>query len=320
MLFMAAAQVHVVKAASNFVTKENMFCGSACHCCSYLKEEVQASVNELKSMSEIIKILKDDLKCVGASTSDPLPKNACEGKATLSSHQCCNCSQLELQLKETLSELSSVKLVVEILHEEIKSLKNLSPMDSTADSTCPTVKSSISHVSSTLRPSTEKHTTCVTPASTRYAVSVANRYAPLSDQYEQQAFNDTSEQPPEFPPICIYRSFKRSRRNNTLSGNQPSLPKIHQPTNPNLPNAKKNEDGTYPIPTIVNGVTSVNLEAKLDHNHSDSVANSIRELSQSIKLCNKDEHVLSKKHKVILIGDSHIKGYEWKLKRCSSNM
>ena len=62
MLKMAAAPVHVVKAASNFVTKGNMFCGSACQCCSYLKEEVQASVSELKSMSEIIKILKDDLK------------------------------------------------------------------------------------------------------------------------------------------------------------------------------------------------------------------------------------------------------------------
>ena len=79
MLKMAAAPVHVVKAASNFVTKGNMFCGSACQCCSYLKEEVQASVSELKPMSEIIKILKDDLKCFGASTSDPIPKIVCEG-------------------------------------------------------------------------------------------------------------------------------------------------------------------------------------------------------------------------------------------------
>ena len=100
-------------------------------------------MSELKSISEIIKILKDDLKCVG----DQLTKIACEGKTLSSSHQCGNCSQLELQLKETLSELCSVKLVVEILHEEIKSLKNLSPTDSTADSTCSSAKSSIPRVS-----------------------------------------------------------------------------------------------------------------------------------------------------------------------------
>ena len=183
-----------------------------------------------------------------------------------------------------------MKFVVEILHEIIKTLKNLSPTDSTADCTCSTAKSSI-RVNSTLRPSKEKHTTGVTPASTRYAIPVANRYAPLSDQYEQQAFNDTSEPPPDFPPICIHRSFKRSRRNNTLSVNQHSLPRIHQPTNPNLPNAKKNEDRAHPIPTIVNGVTSVNLKSKLDINRSNSFANSIHELSLSIKLCNEDEHV-----------------------------
>jgi hypothetical protein len=59
---MAAAPVHVVEAFSNFVTKEDMFRGSVCQCCSYLKEDLQASVNEIKSMSEIIKILKDYLK------------------------------------------------------------------------------------------------------------------------------------------------------------------------------------------------------------------------------------------------------------------
>ena len=212
-----------------------------------------------------------------------------------------------------------MKLVVEILHEEIKSLKNPSPTDSTADSACSTANSSIPRINSMLRPSKEKHTTGVTPALTEYAVPVENRYAPLSELYDPQAFNDTSEQLPDFPPIGIYRSFKRSRRNNTLLVNQPSLPRIHQPTNPNLLNAKKNEDGSHPIPTIVNGVTSVNLKAKLDYNHSNSFANSIRELSLSIKLYNKDEHVFSKKHKVILIGDSHIKGYGWKLKLLLSN-
>ena len=35
---LAASTVHVGKASSNFVTSEEMFCGSVCPCCSYLKE------------------------------------------------------------------------------------------------------------------------------------------------------------------------------------------------------------------------------------------------------------------------------------------
>jgi len=36
---MAASTVHVEKASSNFVTSEEMFCGSVHPCCSYLKEK-----------------------------------------------------------------------------------------------------------------------------------------------------------------------------------------------------------------------------------------------------------------------------------------
>lgn len=59
---MAAAPLHVVESSSNFVTKDDMFCGSVCQCCSYSKEDFQASVNEINSMPEIITILKYNLK------------------------------------------------------------------------------------------------------------------------------------------------------------------------------------------------------------------------------------------------------------------
>jgi hypothetical protein len=79
--------------------------------------------------------------------------SACEGKSVLSSHQCCNCIQLENQLKETLNELYLVKLIMEILNEEIKSLKQISPTDSNADSSWSIAKSSNSRGRTTLRPS-----------------------------------------------------------------------------------------------------------------------------------------------------------------------
>jgi hypothetical protein len=150
LLFLTAAPVHVVEASSNFVTSEEMFYGSVCQCWSYLKEDLQASVNEIKSMSEIIKILKDDLRYDSVAKSEPMSVSACEGKRLISSQQCCNCRQLENQLKEALNVLISVKLTVEILKKETKFLKEISPADCNADNSWSIAKSSNSHGLTTL--------------------------------------------------------------------------------------------------------------------------------------------------------------------------
>jgi hypothetical protein len=76
--------------------------------------------------------------------------SAGEGKLIISSQQCCNCRQLEIQLKEALNELSSVKLIMGILNEEINFLKQISPNDSNADNSWSTAKSSNSHGLATL--------------------------------------------------------------------------------------------------------------------------------------------------------------------------
>ena len=74
-----------------------------------------------------------------------------------------------------------MKLIVDILNEEIKALKQIPPTDPSAGSSWSVAKSSTSHGRTALRPSTEKHTTHVIPATTRYAVPVANQYASLSN-------------------------------------------------------------------------------------------------------------------------------------------
>jgi len=45
--------VHVVEDSSNFVLNEDMLYGSVCSWCSYLKDELQISVSEVKSLLEI---------------------------------------------------------------------------------------------------------------------------------------------------------------------------------------------------------------------------------------------------------------------------
>jgi len=89
-------------------------------------------VNEIKSIVEIIKILKEELKYDCAMKCEWRSDSACAGKPKINLHQCSNCSQLENQLNEALNELSSVKLITDILNEEIQFLKHISPIDSNA--------------------------------------------------------------------------------------------------------------------------------------------------------------------------------------------
>jgi len=64
----------------------------------------------------------------------------CEVKPTISDLQCDNCSQLDNQQKLALNELSSVKLITEILNEEIKILKQKSYINFNSGNTRSTAK------------------------------------------------------------------------------------------------------------------------------------------------------------------------------------
>jgi peptidoglycan hydrolase CwlO-like protein len=76
--------------------------------------------------------------------------------------------------------------------------------------------------------------------------------------------------------------------------NQPSLHWNHQPNKSNLQELGKNEARTYSIPTIVNGVSKVNSNAKSEQKYSNSIANHINKLRQTINACNKNI-----KHRII---------------------
>jgi len=74
------------------------------------------------------------------------------------------------------------------------------------------------------------------------------------------------------------------------------------------------EDGACSIPTLVNGVTSVNPNPKTALKYSESTGNLIIKLRETINVYNKEKCSCSKKHRVILIGDSNIKGCVCNLK------
>jgi len=111
-------------------------------------------VNKLKSGTQIINVLKDELKYDGATKR--LVAEQCEVKPKINALKCDNGSQLN-QWKLALNEPSSVKLITEILNEEINFFKQSSHIKFNPGNTWPNAKSTNSRPPTVL-PSKEVHT------------------------------------------------------------------------------------------------------------------------------------------------------------------
>jgi hypothetical protein len=86
----------------------------------------------------------------------------------------------------------------------------------------------------------------------------------------------------------------------------------HQLQEPLLQESVKNEDWISPIPTIVNGVTNNNCKAEFTPNYNDEIGVIESKLTEIIMACNKN--AASKRHKIIFMGNSHIRGHVSNLK------
>ena len=250
-------------------------------------------------MTEIINVLKDELKYDGATKHDRLPKSVCEAKPKVSALQCDSCSQIDNQLKLAQNELSSVKLTTEILNGVIKILKQTSHINFNPGNTWSTAKSSKSHRPATIRPPKEVHTTGGIPVTSQYAVPVANRYPVLTNHYESQEpkdmiFSSNSERSTRSMPVSNHKYVKGLRRKNTIPVNQLRLQMNHHRHKPNLKERMNNEDGACPIATLVNGVTSVNPNPKTVPKYSESTCNIINKLRETINVYDKEKCPRSK--------------------------
>ena len=98
---MAATYLCAVDIPTNLVSNEIIPCVSIGQCCSSLKEEVQASVNELKSMKVAMRTLEEDLKYVSSTKNGLFADSVCDVNPDSHSCHCCNCIHLENQLKES---------------------------------------------------------------------------------------------------------------------------------------------------------------------------------------------------------------------------
>jgi hypothetical protein len=90
-------------------------------------------------------------------------------------------------LKDTLSEISTVKLITEILEEEIKLLKQTSHNDSNTGGPWLNAKSRNPRSPTIVELPKEVHTTHGIPVACQYALSVTNRYDALSNRHAREA-------------------------------------------------------------------------------------------------------------------------------------
>jgi len=157
-----------------------------------MKSDVQVIENELKSMTEIISILRDELKYNYPYKEDRNSNSTYAEKLKTSSTQCCKCTELKSQLQVALNELSSVKIITDILSEEFKSLKQTSRVDSSAYNLWTNVKPNNSRGPTATRPPKTAYASFGTSNSYQYTVPITNRYAVLSNRLEPRQLNGTT--------------------------------------------------------------------------------------------------------------------------------
>ena len=125
--------------------------------------------------------------------------------------------------------------------------------------------------------------------------------------------------PTKFTTTKNYKYNMGPQKKKNTSLNQHGSSVTHPSNKHNLQKQRESENKTNYIPTIVNGLTNVTptSETKLEDNVP--TRNLLNELRETINSYNKEVGTVSKKHKVILIGDSNIRGYVYNLKPLLNN-
>jgi hypothetical protein len=84
-----------------------------------MKSEFEVLINEIKSLSEIISILKEEINYHNTMSQERMMSKS----SSTNSLYCSKCFELETQLKDTLSELNLMKLINVVLNEELETGK-----------------------------------------------------------------------------------------------------------------------------------------------------------------------------------------------------
>lgn len=181
-----------------------------------------------------------------------------------------------------------MELITSILSEEVKTL-NQTPITDISENSWTTAESRNSHRQTMFQSSSAVNLIHKFP--------VTNRYTVLSNYHESQERDDWSslpfsEQRSNHKPINTHKKVGRPRIKKTVPMNQPRRPMNHQSHEFQLQESAKNEDWVSPIPTIVNGVTNSDCNAKFSRKYNDKIQDTVSKLTETIIACNKNAEFL----------------------------
>jgi len=279
-------------------TQKGKINNSGCHNCDGWKSEI-------KSLSEAIKIITGEIKpsdanieAIKLTPTDPVGTT-----------QCSKCIHLELQLQATLEEVSSLKAIVNVLNDDIKSSK--SPTRTNRDTNNLWTVVSANNSRSSWTTTQPKRFSRDASYSLQYAVPTSNRYEALSSRHQTNGTKflpDIEHQSRHFHEVNLNYAKKLHRKKSPMEFHIQNS-STHLPTNHNLQEANMEKEEPKHIPTIVNGVVRVNSKVKKEPKFSDIADKTINDLRQNIKNHTNNEFPTPSKHRIICLGDSHLRGY-----------
>ena len=257
----------------------------------------------------------------GGVVHDSRLEQFCHNQAYHRVHKCFNCVKLESQLKEAFLELSSSQFIIKLLYKELN--------EATAKHT--SVRSAITEngvceesvVATTWSKVASKYS-CGKNESvnsemlqTWQPVPVTNRYSVLSNlpesTIEDEAVPSRSEKLTQLSTNYYKKNREQRRTKNSLikhhSAQRPPSPIYHVPGGDHVKNYKTDPQPNR-IPTLVNGQVSSDKKDGNSQCVSDNVSYIqflLRESSRKL-LVNKKRFSNCRKHKVLLVGDSHLRG------------
>jgi hypothetical protein len=246
--------------------EEVSHCGNH-QCCLLMKNNIQALEKEVKSLTEIINILSEKWKHNETTEEVRMADGTYADKRKLINTINCNCDKIKPQLLLAQKEICSLKAIIDLLREDLKSMIQTTNMNMFPVSSCSNDKLNKYTATSEPKP---MHSKTRTKDYSQYSIPTMNRFDILSN-YQELQYNK-----PEYTSDldCSLRSFPKTRNSQhkslylkKLSRRNVTTTQSYYPLDKhNLNKTVMKEDGINHIPTIVNGVTSktTNQETKLE--------------------------------------------------------
>jgi hypothetical protein len=112
--------------------------------CEQLKSKIQVYHKEVKLLIEIINLLNEELKTVCQSNEVSKLSTTHADKSKISLTSCRNCVLLESKLQMATGEISSLKLIIDLVNSDNRSSMQSYQENPKADNICVTVNQDIS--------------------------------------------------------------------------------------------------------------------------------------------------------------------------------